>query len=516
VTRPGPASDPVALAIFVLACLVALPLVVPLPPSIDLALYSEVFTTTPFLLFALVLYLRRLREAAGEERRFWQLLTAALVSWLAQQALMIATWSTLLAHWSSLAQDVLYAATYLFLVLALDVQVHVRKEPDERGILTALRRTGTVVFVFGLLVYFAFLPSALAPATYWTVFPSFSLYLILDAYLVLRLVHVVTRPLARRWRLVYSGLLATAALWLLLDATETVLWAGWLPWVDSGGPWDIPWMLPPIALVAVGRLGLRDPDSGESAADRSEVRENREVLSGGPLIVAALLAPVLHLGSYALGIFDEATRRAHEIAVVALVTVLGALLYTYQRVLETRARRLETERADALARIEHQALHDPLTGLPNRRLLSDRLEHAIAQAARRRELLGVLFFDLDDFKKINDSNGHALGDRLLQRIGERLAHCVRSSDTVARFGGDEFVVLTAQLESRQAADHLGEKIRAVLREPFHLEGVEVAVDASFGIALYPDDGADETTLLQRADAAMYGLKERRRAAPAHR
>jgi len=516
VTRPGLASDPVAWVTGVLAILLALPLVAPLWPAIDLALYAELATTTPFLLLAGALYLRRLREADGEERRFWALLAAAVGCWLAQQALLAATWTSPLAHWSSVVQDVLYAATYLFVVLALDVQVHVGKTADDRGLLTALRRAGTVVFVFGLLVYFVFLPSVLAPATYWTVFPSLAFYLVLDGYLVLRLVHVLTRPLARRHRLVYSALLATASLWLALDSIETLLWAEWLPWVVPGGPWDLPWMLPPMALVAVGRLGRRSREDEEPASLAAVRAEAREPVSGGPLVVSVLFVPLLHIAAYARGLFGEATRQAHETTVLALVTVLGGLLYAYQRVLENRARRLEAERADALARIEHQALHDPLTGLPNRRLLSDRLEHAIAQAARRGELLGVLFFDLDEFKKINDSRGHAFGDRLLQHIGDRLAHQVRSSDTVARFGGDEFVVLTAQIESREAAARLAEKVLAALREPFHLDGAEVAVDASVGIALYPDDGADETTLLQRSDAAMYGFKERRRGAATRR
>ena len=166
-----------------------------------------------------------------------------------------------------------------------------------------------------------------------------------------------------------------------------------------------------------------------------------------------------------------------------------------------------TLRKAAEVEIQQLAYYDPLTGLPNRRLLQDRLHQAMSHAKRERGRLALLFLDLDKFKPVNDAFGHAAGDELLQAVAQRLQACVRESDTVARVGGDEFVLLLPGIEAAVDASAVARKIHDALRAPFTLShGQGVRMSASTGIAVYPEHGSDETELTQRADAAMYEAK----------
>ena len=165
------------------------------------------------------------------------------------------------------------------------------------------------------------------------------------------------------------------------------------------------------------------------------------------------------------------------------------------------------ERQQMLSRLHFMAQYDTLTQLPNRALLHDRLHTALARARREQAWLALLFIDLDKFKQVNDTYGHTAGDQLLQAVAQRIQQCVREVDTVARFAGDEFVVL---LEDFQQADHataVAEKIRHALNQPFVLCGQAQYVSPSIGIALYPEHAADEHELLQLADQAMYRAKQ---------
>ena len=166
-----------------------------------------------------------------------------------------------------------------------------------------------------------------------------------------------------------------------------------------------------------------------------------------------------------------------------------------------------TERKQQEAQIEHLAFHDLLTGLPNRRLLIDRIQVAIAQAARDANGLALLFVDLDRFKTINDSLGHQAGDQLLRLVGERLKSWVRSGDTVSRVGGDEFIVLCPDCDSPEGASSLGDKLLGAIAQPYQIDDTELVITASIGIALYPDNGADANSLIGNADVAMYLAKE---------
>jgi diguanylate cyclase (GGDEF)-like protein/PAS domain S-box-containing protein len=169
-----------------------------------------------------------------------------------------------------------------------------------------------------------------------------------------------------------------------------------------------------------------------------------------------------------------------------------------------------TEQRRMTRELAYLATHDPLTGLVNRALLNDRLCQAIARAGRSSLSLAVLLIDLDRFKNVNDGLGHAAGDQLLVALTERLRALLRSVDTVARIGGDEFAVLLQDLARPGDAVTVAEKILSCLTEPFQLAGYEVNVSASIGISIYPGDGASPDELLRNADAAMYGAKRKGR------
>jgi diguanylate cyclase (GGDEF)-like protein/PAS domain S-box-containing protein len=172
-------------------------------------------------------------------------------------------------------------------------------------------------------------------------------------------------------------------------------------------------------------------------------------------------------------------------------------------------RDISEARATSL-RMSHLASHDPLTDLPNRLLLNDRLARALALAHRHQRRLAVLFLDLDRFKYINDSLGHLLGDELLRTVGREVTMCVRSSDTVSRHGGDEFVVVLSELEHAEDAAVGAQKIIAALAHPITLAGHELHITVSIGISVYPDDGEDAETLLKSADMALYHAKDQGR------
>jgi diguanylate cyclase (GGDEF)-like protein/PAS domain S-box-containing protein len=156
--------------------------------------------------------------------------------------------------------------------------------------------------------------------------------------------------------------------------------------------------------------------------------------------------------------------------------------------------------------LSHLAEHDALTDLPNRLLLNDRLTRAIALAERHHKPLAVLFLDVDGFKAVNDSLGHAAGDAILRSIAARLGAAIRKSDTVSRYSGDEFVIVLPEIEQGDDAAVVARKLVRAASGPHRIEARNVTVTASVGIALYPDDGRDAETLIKHADAAMYDAK----------
>ncbi|SFV18081.1 EAL domain-containing protein [Pseudoduganella namucuonensis] len=165
-----------------------------------------------------------------------------------------------------------------------------------------------------------------------------------------------------------------------------------------------------------------------------------------------------------------------------------------------------SERKEAEQKLQHQAHHDPLTGLPNRTLFYQTLAHTLEHAGPRGWKVAVMFIDVDHFKNVNDTLGHAIGDELLAQFSQRLTACLRARDVVGRLGGDEFALILMVRDDHEVVGHIADKICGALRAPFHLQGYEVTVTASVGITVYPDDAADPDLLIKYADTAMYQAK----------
>jgi diguanylate cyclase (GGDEF)-like protein/PAS domain S-box-containing protein len=208
-----------------------------------------------------------------------------------------------------------------------------------------------------------------------------------------------------------------------------------------------------------------------------------------------------------LGSRREVTGRRRDGSLFPLELSLSEIATAAGPIQFTAVVRDITERKSWENRIYQLAYSDSLTGLPNRLLLRDRLEHAMAAADRNRSLVGVLFFDLDHFKAINDSYGHHVGDQLLRRIAERTRGCVREIDTVCRLGGDEFVVVLPELREAADAAAVARKLLSTLSEPYPIDERALSITPTLGISVYPRDGADADTLVRNADAAMYHAKE---------
>lgn len=190
-----------------------------------------------------------------------------------------------------------------------------------------------------------------------------------------------------------------------------------------------------------------------------------------------------------------------NLSVSLLRDVAGQPLYFISAAQDITGRKMLEEQ------LRHLSNFDILTDLPNRTLLGDRTRQALATARRDKARMAMMYVDLDEFKPVNDTLGHNIGDLLLKEAAKRMQDCVRASDTVARIGGDEFVVLLPIIESDQDAVTVAEKIRYALCQPFDLAGHSIRISSSIGIAVYPDDGSEEKALLNNADAAMYFAKE---------
>jgi len=171
-----------------------------------------------------------------------------------------------------------------------------------------------------------------------------------------------------------------------------------------------------------------------------------------------------------------------------------------------------TERKQTLELMEFRASHDSLTDLPNRNLFMDRLRLAVSQARRNGQKFAVLFIDLDNFKAVNDAYGHGIGDQLLQKVASGLKHCLREGDTLARYGGDEFMALLPSLDEKKDAATVARKLLTSLETPFRFAGCDlrVSIGTSIGIALYPENGDEAETLVERADMAMYAVKREKK------
>jgi diguanylate cyclase (GGDEF)-like protein len=224
-------------------------------------------------------------------------------------------------------------------------------------------------------------------------------------------------------------------------------------------------------------------------------------------MAAAQFAPgSVCLAADATGGMDTTTL-AVAIGVVTILILLATLsISALDAHFAARNARLAVELQSANDQLRTIALYDKLTGLPNRFLLEDRLRQAALHADRANGKFSVMFVDLDDFKPVNDTYGHDAGDELLRQVGSRLRQALRSEDTVARTGGDEFVIVLSEIEDAKAAGIVGQKVLAALADPVPFGRHSLEVSCSIGISVYPDDGRDTATLTANADVAMYHAK----------
>jgi diguanylate cyclase (GGDEF)-like protein len=214
-------------------------------------------------------------------------------------------------------------------------------------------------------------------------------------------------------------------------------------------------------------------------------------------------AVFLYEGTISQHLFNPNIYEVYIRSVISSIIIIFSFIGS---VLLIRYKRANEALKENEKRFRYIAQHDPLTGLPNRMLFSDRLQQEAAIAKRDKKYFAVLFLDLDEFKPINDMFGHDVGDLLLKKVAKRIQDCVRESDTVARFSGDEFLVLFRAIENKQDAMVVAEKIRHALNQPFELVGQNLQISSSIGVAIYPDQGVDNAQLLKNADIAMYCAK----------
>ena len=226
----------------------------------------------------------------------------------------------------------------------------------------------------------------------------------------------------------------------------------------------------------------------------------------------SIISLPLKIGQRVLGVMNIALVRTHEftegeIRVLEFLGDQAAIAIQNARLYE-QAQQEIADRKKAEKAIQHLANHDALTGLPNRRLFNERITLEIARSQRNKLRFSVMLFDLDQLKNVNDSFGHNIGDMLLQAVAQRLLGLLRKSDTVARMGGDEFLLILPEMNQNEDAILTADRILSALSTPFHLEGYQINISTSIGVSFFPDDGDSAEELTKKADQAMYKAKEK--------
>jgi len=463
---------------------------------------TDYFSTMVLLFVAIGAVLSGVGNLESErERYFWRLLGLSLSAWLAGEILSYLYLDNVNAS-AGIGVDSLYLILYLGLVLALDLQPESADGTVRIRPLRFLASAGRVLFVGGLFAYFVLLPRTLGVTEYLTWVPSFSFYVILDLYLVGRLVHSAFHARTPRWRWIY-GLLSIG--WAFVLATDSIDFA----WITSYLPETLPkladvcWFIPMILIVVASRARLSTGDSiqPDSAADD----DNR--IRGVPLLVYSLGFALVHLFLGSVQHNDGLLQNARIGLVMVCLVVFGILNLVQNSVIERQSREQSLRRKEAEAHIRSLSMEDPLTRLLNRRAFDVEFARAVARAGRSGLVLGLMFIDLDDFKQVNDTYGHTAGDSVLREAAARITAFTREVDTLARYGGDEFIVVLEGLERPADAEVVAGRILDGFKIGFQFETGRIKLSASIGVAIYPGDGRTPSELFEAADRAMYSVKE---------
>lgn len=226
----------------------------------------------------------------------------------------------------------------------------------------------------------------------------------------------------------------------------------------------------------------------------------------------SIISLPLKIGQKVLGVMNIALKRPYEFSdeEIRILEFMGdqAAIAIHNAKLYEQAQQEIADRKKAEKAIQHLANHDALTGLPNRRLFNERINLEIARSQRNQLRFSVMLFDLDQLKDVNDSFGHNVGDLMLQAVAQRLLGLLRKSDTVARMGGDEFLLILPEMNQIEDATITAERILSALSTPFHLETHQINITTSIGISFFPDDGDNAEDLIKKADLSMYKAKEK--------
>jgi diguanylate cyclase (GGDEF)-like protein len=295
---------------------------------------------------------------------------------------------------------------------------------------------------------------------------------------------------------ILRGLFARQAIFLFVYLTIAFITSfvdAYLPNIDASV--DLIWIIPSLttAVMAV---------TWKPLAVQEDTRA-RKITRRTSLLCFNLTLATMVLGSAVLGL--RLVNSTRVIGIIAVSVVLFAFAIRSALMQDTQEKYL-AELQESRSALERQALYDELTGLPNRRLLAERLAQVLAIAEREDQVVALFYIDLDGFKAVNDGLGHWIGDLLLKQVAHRMLSRVRKSDTLARMGGDEFTWLVAHLSEKNQAARLATDMLRTLSDPYEIEGRTIEITASVGITLFPEDSTDPAGLIQQADRAMYAVK----------
>jgi len=494
-------SDPwVLAAILWLVVILVAPGDGTLPPALEALIHEHISTGLLFVLAIGSLWRGSRQPASRREKRFWQFASVAFALYMAGDYV-----SYYLMQWDNVTVgvviDVLYLSYYLTLVFALDFQPQITGDRARLKPLQILSALGRFAFVIGLFGYFILLPRATGIEEYLSWLPSFSFYALLDGYLALRFMQAAWRTSDPRWRASFSAFAFAHVCVMAAD-----LWD--LAWMASLVPDDLPWpayffWYAPPALYVIGVCANR---AIQQWAPHTEASAEDERARGIPLLVYSMGFAIIHL-AFSFGRSVEKGLNDWRILLVIAGLLVFIILHQIQnnviRKWVVEQNRLREEAED---RIRFLARHDPLTGLLNLRAFQEELEHAIARSGRTGSVLALLFIDLDQFKTVNDRYGHRAGDCVLREAAARLRACVREVDTMARYGGDEFVVVLEDLSEVDGAETVARRITKSMALGFSYESVQIELSASIGIATSCRIGRDLSELIEAADRAMYSIK----------